>query len=90
MKRITKVIAAAVITLGALAADPAEAHADPGKCSVYYPYAPSSDSICVGGSDSGVSCSLQLYGCSPVPGKPGTWNPRGYTPCLGEYNGCYR
>lgn len=88
MKRITKILAAAAITLGALAAEPAQSHASP--CSVENPYAPSSDSICVGGSTSGNSCSLQLYGCSPIPGQPGTWNPRGYTPCLGEYNGCYR
>ena len=85
MKRSTKIIGGVAITIAALAAEPAVAHATPGNtCTPYNASAPAYDSICTG---YGTACSLQLYGCSPVPGKPGTWNPQGYTACT-YMNGC--
>jgi len=34
-------------------------------------------SVCTG---IGQWCSVMSSGCSTIPGDPGTWNPRGYTP----------
>ena len=116
MKRTTKVVGAAAITLAALIADPAVAHAEPAWCTLvrmgsasqWMPaqcdgvvgggftggsvqWDPCSDTrmVCVGGNQI-APCNTALSNCSPVPGVPGTWNPNGYTPCLGKYNGCYR
>ena len=79
MRLLTKVVVATTITVAAMAMEPAVSHGTPGTtCTPYNPMAPSYDSICTGYQS---ACSLQLYGCSPIPGKPGTWNPRGYTAC---------
>lgn len=42
------------------------------------------DTICNGPV---LSCNTGFDNCSPTPGIPGTWNPRGYTPKMGIQDG---
>lgn len=63
----------------------AVAGASPNYCTPSYPWPRTSQEVCT--TMSGTSCNLWLDGCSAQPGVPGTWNPRGYTPCL-RSNGC--
>lgn len=80
-----KIVVAVAFAILSLAVNTGEAVATPGNtCTPYNPSAPAYDSVCTG---YGTACSLQLDGCSPIPGKPGTWNPRGYTACT-YMNGC--
>jgi len=64
----------AAITLG-LSPD---ASAQPYGC------VPTYNTVCTGPYS---SCNVNIQGCSTVPGEPGTWNPRGYTPCTYD-KGC--
>lgn len=75
---ITKLIAGAAITIGALACYPAEAHADPQGCA--FPTYMTND-ICNPGA-----LTWQAPGWVSVPGIPGTMGPQGgYTPRCDAY-----
>lgn len=50
------------------------AKADPLQC------VPTYNTICTGPI---LSCNVGFDNCSSIPGEPGTWNPRGYTPKVG-------
>lgn len=63
----------------------AMAGAVPPNCSIESPYPPY-NAVC-NGPGYGGSCYLTYNNCTTVPGQPGTWNPRGYTPCT-YMNGC--
>lgn len=49
-------------------------------CTMEHPEPTTINSICTGIGFPGTSCKVNNRGCSPIPGKPGTWNPDGYTP----------
>lgn len=56
-----------------------KAHAGPwDTCNMQGGYTPPFWSVCNGVNQ---SCYLAFNNCTTVPDKPGTWNPRGYTPC---------
>lgn len=48
------------------------------NCDMQGGYTPPYYSVCNGYHQ---SCYLAFNNCTTVPDKPGTWNPRGYTPC---------
>jgi hypothetical protein len=76
----TRVMCVMVALGGSLAAaclSMTQAKASNNYCTLDNPSAPY-NSICTG---NGTWCNLGMqYVCSPIPGMPGTWNPRGYTP----------
>lgn len=53
-------------------------------CKIQGGYIPPYWSVCNGVNQ---SCYLAFNNCTTIPDKPGTWNPRGYTPCQ-ERLGC--
>lgn len=54
------------------------------QASTFQECEPTYQEICTGPF---TSCNIHFDNCSPIPGEPGTWNPRGYTPKMGLAEG---